>query len=88
MGISGKRTAREVCTYKQPRHGPVLPRQLLNAQLPRQRPHDIQQRNEPGRLHRRPRQLARNVEARLDGSLALWVVGDEPLDCRELEEIG
>lgn len=71
-------------TYKKPRHNPIRHRQLLNPVLRRQRKHDIQERDKPRRLHRRPPDLAGDVEARFRGCFAHWVVIYEPLEERGL----
>lgn len=60
-------------TYKTSSHRPISPRQLTYPQLLGQTVHNIQQRDESHRLHRRPPNLAINVEARLCRCLALRV---------------
>jgi hypothetical protein len=75
-------------TYKKPRHDPIRHRQSLNPILRRQRKHDIQERHKPRRLHRRPPDLAGDVEARFRGRFAHRVVVYDPLEECVLAELG
>lgn len=73
-------------TYEHAHHGPVRPRQTSNAELSWQRVHDVQECDEAGRFHSRPRPFPRDVKARIDGRFALGIPSHEPLDRRELRQ--
>lgn len=73
-----------VVTYKHGGHDIIRKRQILNPLLPWQRVHYVQQRDESWRLHGRPPDLPRKIEARLGRGLAHGIVGEEPLVRREL----
>ena len=78
----------ELATHKQASHSPIHKRQTLNSLLLRQTVHDVQQRDEAGRLHRSPADLSRYVEPRRRRGLAHGVVCDEPLDQSGLRKVG
>lgn len=66
-------------TYEERGHDPVRLRELLNAELLRQGEHDVEQDQEAWCFHCRPADGAGDVEAGVDGGLALRVVVEQPL---------
>lgn len=65
LRLANAQKADEV-THKQRRQDLILPRQIINPILNRERLHDIQQGHKSGDLHREPGDSAWYVETTLD----------------------
>lgn len=70
--------------YEEGGHDPVGLREMLDAELLRQCEHYVEEDHEAGRFHCGPADGAGDVEARVDGCLALGVEIEEPLYNGEL----
>ena len=66
-------------TYKHGCHNVVRQRKVLDPFLSWQRVNYVQERNEPGRLHCGPANLAGKIEPRRSRGFAHGIVGEKPL---------
>lgn len=75
----------EVVRREHSGHGPVAPGERLGElELGGQGAHDVEERDEAGRLHDEPGPFAGDVEARGRRGFARWVPVGEPLDGGDL----
>ena len=71
-------------TYKETAENAILPWQISDAVLLRHRVHNVQEREEPRRLHGHPRDAAGDVEAAFHRCLAHAIPLDDPLQGAKL----